>query len=428
MDSDHFTSAELEAFCRHPDAAGRMRMVRHLAAGCSCCWESVERLGRSGAGTLESPPDPVVLAVERWAELAGAAGEVSPALDRLRPVHRSALLRARDERLGFCRLVIEESRELVATDPSRATQTAREVLALVSSPELAGLDERVYRHLRALAQAHLADAYQTAEDHLAAEQAFRDARSELALGNGEAEIEATVDELEADLAVAQGRYVDALGFLARAEERLGGLRPGERLAEVLVRRGFVLMRLGEVESARDALHRAFSLLEGNKNPRLRLSVLHNLASAEVRAGDFEAARKIMREAEPLYAESGYELIRVQQQWLLGVIATHADEPDDAESLLRRALQGFLDLGYGFDAVRVLIDLGRLCVVAEREWELAELEELFRDLLRGSEFRAFMASELRKLQESAKKKRRSLPRLAETIARLEARKKRGSGRN
>ncbi len=428
MDSDHFTLAELEAFCRHPDAARRMRVVRHLAAGCATCWESVERLGRSGVVARESPPDPVVLAVERWIEIACVRGGASAALARLRPVHRTALSRARDERLGFCRLVIEESRELVAADPSRATQAAREVLALVSNPQLAGVDERAYRHLRALAQAHLADAYQMAEDHLAAEQAFRDARTELALGSGEAEIEATVDELEADLAMAQGRYIDALGLLARAEERLSRSRPGERVAEVLVRRGFVLMRLAEVEGARAALHRAFSLLEGDKNPRLRLSVLHNLAAAEVRAGDFEAGRRIMREAEPLYAECGYPLIRVQRQWLLGVIAMHGDQPDDAEALLREALQGFLDLGCGFDAVRVLIDLGRLCVLAEREWELAELEELFRDLLRGSEFRAFMASELRKLQELARKKRRSLPRLAETIARLEARKKRGPGGN
>lgn len=426
MDSDHFTREEIEAFCRNPSAARRIRMVRHLAAGCSCCWESVERYRRSGSGAAECPPDPVVLAVERWVEIARAGG--GSTLDLLRPTHRTALLRARDDRLGFCRLVIEESRELAASDPSRAMQTAREVLALVSNPELAGLDEQGYRHLRALAQAHLADAYQMAEDHLAAEQAFRNARSELALGDGEAEIEATVDELEADLAVAQGRFIDALGFLARAEERLCRSRPGERVAEVLVRRGFVLLRLGEVESAREVLHRAFSLLEGTKNPRLRLSVLHNLAAAEVRAGDFEAARRILREAEPLYAEAGYELIRVQRQWLLGVIATHTGEPDAAEDLLRQAIQGFLDLGYGFDAVRVLIDLGRLCVLAERDWELADLEELFRDLLRGSEFRAFMASELRKLQEYAKKRRCSLPRLAETIARLEVQKKRGFGRN
>jgi len=434
MESHHFTSEELESFCRNPDAARRMRLMRHLAAGCPACWESVERLAGSAPRIAESPPDPVVLAVERWIELARTTGgdlrgpPTSAALDRLRPAHRAALLKARDERLGFCRLVIEESRELVSRNPSRATGAAREVLALVSSPELAGLDERVYRHLRALAQAHLADAYQMAEDHLAAEQAFREARSELALGSGGAEIEATVDELEADLAMAQGRYRDALELLAEAERLLRRSRPGERVAEVLLRRGFALMRLGEVESAREAFHGAFSLLEGDKNSRLRLSVLHNLATAEVRAGDFAAARRIMQEAEPLYATSGYELIRVQRQWLLGIIAMHTERGDDAEALLHQALRGFLDLGYGFDAVRVLVDLGRLCILAEREWELAELEELFRDLLRGSEFRAFMASELRKLQELAREKGRSPPHLAETIARLEAPDKRGSGRN
>ncbi|NJL28288.1 MAG: hypothetical protein HC897_10540 [Thermoanaerobaculia bacterium] len=389
------------------DLESRARWVKHLAAGCRLCWHHLERLDETYLTPISTEkPDALMLALCRRL----------PA-DELRPAHRLAVLEARTARLGFARLVLEEARELALRDPHRAEHELRQVQKLLTAAGLDQIDAPRAHDLETLGWAYLADAQRIVGHHLEAETSFAAAYLALAAGSGWREVEATLDELQSQLLRLQGQVCVALERLTKAASLLDAPGLEGRRAEVLGRRGALLLRLGDEPRALEATQTALALLPEGQSLGLRLYLLHNCAAIEARLGHTEAASVHLEKAAPLYAHHGHDLLRVQRHWVRGLVELRRQRFEAADELLRAAIHQFLDLGLARSAVLVLFDLAQLYLAAGWEPRFHELEKLFDQLYEEPTFRAVLRAHGGELLILARRKGAEVPYLEELVKTL-----------
>lgn len=406
----HLEASMLQALqAKSLDAGSRARLVKHLSAGCLRCWRNVECFVPIHPKPTEAEePDALWLALWR----------PPSAADLLRPAHRRAVREARSGRLGFAHLVLEEARELALGDPRRGEERIGEAQRLLAAAGLEQIDELSARELEALGWVYLADAQRVVGHHLEAETSFETARRALASGSGRAEIEATLDELRSQLLRAQGQICGALELLARAESLLDAPGLEGRRAEVLGRRGALLLRLGDEPRALETIEKALALLPEGQSLALRLYLLHNCAATEARLGRVETASAHLDEAEPLYEPHGHDFLRVQRFWVRGLVEMKGQRFEAAEELLRTTIHGLLGLGLGRSAVLALFDLARLYAAAGWEPRFRELESLFEQLSERPAFQAVLQAHGSELMALARRKGVAVPYLEELMKKLD----------
>jgi tetratricopeptide (TPR) repeat protein len=288
--------------------------------------------------------------------------------------------------------------------------------------------EKVFADVGSRACAYLGEALRLAGKHHEAEQAHDDA-AELAKEGSDPELASTLHQLRAALARAQGDLTEALALLEQSAAALAnaGSDVDEiwrvdlpyRRAEVLVDMGYVLSLREESEAARGVLEEALRVTESGHYPRLDLYARHNLALDKVRREQFDLAWQDLSKADPLYKPYGDDLIRAQRCWLRGTIQLSRNDPDEAVESFRRALDQYLDLGFGFDAVRIMLDLGRACVVGGQWQELANVLGWFQALGDRPILRRIILAELRRLRRLAAEQGLPTDPIEKAIEELEA---------
>lgn len=342
-------------------------------------------------------------------------------LEGLRPTHRQVVEAVGRAPLAFAQLVVEEARNAAVVERREEVRWTRRAVAMIGGSALHDLATPAQLGgLRLRARAYLADAFRMAGRHIEAEKVLQRVSDGLAKGTGDPELTATVHEIAADLLRVQGRPMAAVERLEAGLALLTRTADWPRRAELLIASGNALIEAGRPRRAATPLIEALSLLPDDAFPRLRLSTLHNLAAAAHWAGDPHTARAHLAAAAHLYGPWGDALIEAQRLRLLGSVFLDSGRLDRAERLLRAARSRFLALGHGTEAVRILLELGRLYIRQGRLRELARLEGLLQGLITRPEPRRLVLAELRALRQAAAENGIELHHLTSTIEALEER--------
>ncbi|NJL26476.1 MAG: hypothetical protein HC897_00685 [Thermoanaerobaculia bacterium] len=229
---------------------------------------------------------------------------------------------------------------------------------------------------------------------------------------------ATFDELRSQLLRVQGCGAGALELLEKAAHQLETPGLEGRRAEVLGRRGVLLLQQGDATGALKTLEEALGALPMGQSPGLRLYLLHNSAATLARLGRVEAAAARLDEAEPLYETHGYDFLRAQRHWIRGLVQMKASQPEAAETSLRTAIEQLLALRFGRSAVLALFDLARLYAVAGWEHRFDDMDALFEELLKRPAFRSLLRVHGSELIGLARRKGVAVPHLQELMEKLE----------
>jgi tetratricopeptide (TPR) repeat protein len=293
------------------------------------------------------------------------------------PVEKRPLLvrnRPRFHTWGFCELLLRRSEERNFHDAAHG-----EDLAMLAVEVLDRLDPDRYgaeaiEDLRARAWAYVANSRRVKADLRAAEEAFALAFAALRRGALEPMDRALLLYFNASLLRAQRRFDKALSFLRRAARIFLDLGEKHQAGRVLISMSLVHLVAGEPERSIPVLYRALELIDPTRDPRLLLSVWHNLVYDLAEAGRFMEAQKLLARARPLYRQFPEPRLQNRLKWVEGKIARGFAQKKQAEFLLLAARDGFLAAKVPYEAALVSLELASLYAEQGRTAEIKRLAE------------------------------------------------------
>ncbi len=274
--------------------------------------------------------------------------------------------------LGFCDLLLEESRQAVFDRPRHALDLAVWAAEIGIRLDRALYGEALVHDLLARAWARVGNARRVLGDHGRAETAFRTAHGFLGRGTGDLLVEAEVIDLEASLDSSQRRFGEALALLQRAAAIYRRLNDRQRLGRALISLGTVRGHSGDPGPAIDEIRRGLALIDAAAEPRLVLSAHHNLAVFLNELGHPAEARAMLARHESAYEALADDWARLRRRWLEGRIAHAEGDLGEAERALLETQQGFVDRELGYDAALVGLDLAAIYTAEGRTAEVARL--------------------------------------------------------
>jgi tetratricopeptide (TPR) repeat protein len=252
------------------------------------------------------------------------------------------------------------------------------------------LEDHWIDQLRALAWAHLANAYRVHGDLPAADQtlekadAFWDAGTRTigdALG-----YEPVLLNLKASLRIAQRRFEEALGLLEEAVELYLSqdpvLRDPHLAGRSLIQKAGALVEMGEMEAAIAALREAEALVQPDREPRLFFNLRHNLMDHLSSAGRHAEAKALLPEVWALAEHHANHLDRLRIRWVESRILAGLGDRDRAWQALLTVRTELIAEAIPYDAALATLELAVLYLeegnVSEVKALASEMVAVFRE--------------------------------------------------
>jgi tetratricopeptide (TPR) repeat protein len=365
MEHKHLDAAALDRLLAMDRTAEQNEQLFHLLAVCPVCHEV-------GGWLLELhqakdlPPvfGPIDAALARSRAEAPRLLEELTSLDpedRLARVHTDP----RFISWGLCELLVRRSCRTAPAQASEAAQLAD--LAVHAADLIPGgkpFEEQWIYQLRSLAWAGLGNARKIQGDLSGAERCFEMADSWWEAGTAGSEdalgYEPLLLDLKAPLRTAQRRFPEALGLLDQAVDLFLNGQPEHRdphlAGRSLISKAYVLIEMGESESAILTLKKANGWIDPERDPRLVLCLQHNLVDNLSKMGRHTEAAALLPDVRALAAERGSALDRLRLTWVEGRIAAGLGDHDRARRLLTNVRQKFLADGNPYEAALATLDL------------------------------------------------------------------------
>jgi len=288
---------------------------------------------------------------ERWQELA-QPGEAFGG-------NRLSRLTAEPESLrwGLVEGLCETSRRCAAQDPDEALKVAELArdLARLTPVNIAG--ERAREELLALTWACVANAYRHADCLDRARAAMREVDHHL----GEARplllgLLPSILSFRVSLEFSERRYKEAL---VTVKEGLA-LYPGAALrARLLVQQGNLFVSIGgRAAEALAPIQQAMLLIDREKEPRLWFAAVVQQLLLLTELGRFDEAEGLVPEAR-VGGRGVIPVDALRLQWAEARLAFGSSKLDHAETLYRKAREGFLNHGLAYCAALVTLEFCRL---------------------------------------------------------------------
>ncbi len=342
-------------------------LAPHFLESCPVCREMREEIDRLLVESGHWDAAVAVVETREAPELLVLLGE-GPHAERMRRAEEVEELHT----WGVCQLLLKKVREQVFSDPVQAVETAH--LAV----RLAGHLGNTYHpdwilELRARAFAHLGNARRVLGELKAADDAFLLAEECLqASGTDNPRTDAEVLSLKASLRLDQRRLEEAQDLIDRALDlsRKAGDLVGT--AKGLLKKSKILNQRGDVAASISILQVASSEIAPAQEPVLYARARQNLLFSLTLAGRFEEAAQLLPEVQELYQEYGETVDWLRLRWTEADIAQGLGRLPEAEQAYRAVQRDFLNLGKGFDAALVSLDLATLLYEQGRTEELKQL--------------------------------------------------------
>lgn len=292
----------------------------------------------------------------------------------LAPGQREMLVRnvRRFRSFSLCLLLLDRSRAVSHGDPRAGEGWALLALHLTDFLDPAVYGPGLIEDVRGRSWALLANARRTTGDHFGAERAFDRAEEHLRRGTRDPLERAHTLVLKAILRRGQRRLYEAERLLRRALSIWLSAGESHRAVEAMVIWSLVHKEHGEPERGIRLLREACELPAAVSDPRLSLTIHHNLVVCLIDAGKLLEAQGVLLHNHDLYERLQVPGSEIRRQWLEGQLAGELGRTAEAEALLREVREGFLEHGIAHDAAIVTLDLAVLLLRARRDDEAKSL--------------------------------------------------------
>ncbi|MGH9362317.1 MAG: hypothetical protein ACRD2T_10410, partial [Thermoanaerobaculia bacterium] len=278
-------------------------------------------------------------------------------LDSLPAEHRE--LRARNQprfaSLPLVEALVERSHALRYQDPEGMLREARLAVVVAEAIRPASTPSLVH-DARVLAWAQLATAHRVRGELPQARTGFRRAFEHREQGSGDPRLRARLCSQMATLCYETREFGKAMALLTEAVaiSRRQGDRPEEAMALMLL--GIVAIVSGDPEVALAPLRLSFRMLNRPQDQTLRRAALQNLVRCWIDLGRPDRAYTLCADAEPLVARCTDTSLVLLWEWHRGLIDRDLGLLDAAETRLRRARDGYIQLNLSQDVAVLSLDL------------------------------------------------------------------------
>ncbi len=157
----------------------------------------------------------------------------------------------------------------------------------------------------------------------------------------------------------EGRFDEAIACFEAAIETRAVLGEGFVMGSWLTGLGNVYFDLGRFSQGRAAHLRALEAPDAGGNARLRATILGNLAETDLRLGQFEEAKRVLKEAIILSTNIPLPALEADLRWWFGEMHTLTGDRTAAEQDYQRAVELAAQTGYTSRVVTGLNRLARL---------------------------------------------------------------------
>ncbi len=299
---------------------------------------------------------------ERLSEAAreqAAAPVLLAELTRHPAARRTMLSRnsARFRTLALVNTVLQASREATSKGARQSQEWAELALELADmlDPERYGV--QVIEDARARSWAAIANARRIAGDFLGAEQAFRAAEAHLRRGTRDPLERAQVLAYKASLYRAQSRYGEAVNLFRRALSIWLCAGEAQRAAESVIAWGLLCEESGDIDQAIRLLCEADPLIRLRVDPRLALTLRHNLILCLLESGQIREARALFDHSRDLYQQASNPGFELRRKWLEARIAWGLGDLTEAAGLLEQVREELAQQRNGYDMALCSLHLG-----------------------------------------------------------------------
>ena len=268
-----------------------------------------------------------------------------PQTERLKKIERS-LHRFRGPALAAN--LLRRSRDLVSSDLDEAYGLAEVAqAALLRSPNEPGVSE-----LSALATAYLGDCLRARGELREAFSRLERARSLIRQERvADAFVLAEIDLCEGRLAADLRLFEKAEGLLTRSIFFFAAAGNGSRGAHARLLLAHLLQLRGDLAKAIEVTQEAAESVPAREE-YLSLCAYHNLALLLCEAGRYSAAAEVLCKFQDLYERFPFPIMQLRHLWLQGTIYAGLGQIEAAEQALSSVRDGFLAMGFNYDAEQV----------------------------------------------------------------------------
>jgi tetratricopeptide (TPR) repeat protein len=366
------------------DTGESRRIIRHLISAWRTCRNELEQI-RDGS-RASAPSDYQPAFVELAPRLSHHASKVAQERERLPELIRRLLERPSAEQPALVKAegsfhswllgewLIEESQRSAYADLGRAEALSSCAVAVVEElvPEAYGVS--LVNDLKARAWACRGEILRLLSDLRNAEAAFENAESFVDEGTGDALEEARVLELKAALYRDQRRAAAAHRLLDEVILIYRQYRDSHLLGRAFIQRGRIHGSSDELDEAISWLRKGLGLIDPCRERHVDLAARHSLMLYLNESGGSREARFLLKASRLEFLQHGSPLLICRLRWLEGKIYNSLKFPQEAERALAEARQGFIELGTGFSAAGVSLDLAALYATHGRTAEVRSLVE------------------------------------------------------
>jgi tetratricopeptide (TPR) repeat protein len=376
--SDHVKPEDLYGLLSGSLDRKRVRnLVAHLLCGCEHCRNAVlppvqELLSPAEA---EIPPDLDAAydsAIRRALQGARRAvrrtqiqerqqADVDEMLSRLSRLGTDGFLEAPQRLRGLASIeaLLQRSWDLRQDDPKQMLRFA--LLATIEAGKLdpGALGATQVEDLRCRAALELGNAYRVTNRLQEAEEALGEAAERFWRGTGDSRLKARLLDVRASLYGDQRFFELCFASLDTAIALYREAGESHLAGRALIKKAVHTRYANELAGAIDLLQEGLSLIDPDRDPKLKLNAVHNLAWFLVDTGRFRDARKILWENRPLYEQQGGAVGALRLRWLEGRVNAGLGKLDLAERDLEAAREGLESAGLPYTAAIAALDLAEL---------------------------------------------------------------------
>jgi tetratricopeptide (TPR) repeat protein len=378
-----------------------IRVGRHLST-CSVCRQKLRHdvpngveilrrlhLEEQGIATLTEYEDLFerlsVRTLDRFQRLKKDRSSVPHLLQDLLKLPDDARLVAaqQEERFGtaaFVEGLLESARKTWSDEPFRAESLARLGLLIASRLDVELYSNGLINDLRARAWGFIANARRIQSDLRGAEEAFQEAEGVLGEGSGDPLEWARLLDLKASLRRAQRRFEEALHLLDEVIAICRKTRENHFEGRALIGKALIHDYASEPDQAVPLLFEALNKIDREQEPRLLFTILQNLTLSLVTLGEFEQATTILPQAKQAALEFGTADDLTRTLWVEGLLDLGMRRFTDAESKLWSVRNRYAEMGIGYNAALVSLDLAKVYLqqgrMAETKRLAAEMHPIF----------------------------------------------------
>ena len=282
----------------------------------------------------------------------------------------------RFQTLPLVELVLEEGRARCFDDAHAGGRLIELGISMIDLLDRDYHGRRLLDDLRARGWAFRANAHRIVGDLGAAEQGFRRA-GELLEGSTCRIERAALCQLRASLLKVQNRGEEAGVLLHRAAEAFEAEGEETKAGRAYATLGSVLIDMGELEQAEQALAEALVRIDATEDSRTLWAVRQSMVAALAYQERYQEAAELMAELAPEWGHYRDADTRTRRRWIEGKVLAGLGREEEGEALLDEVRREYLDGGLPLYAAYVSLELALLY---ERQGRTAELRRLAEEMM------------------------------------------------